>query len=299
MTSGAAGSVGVAAPRFERVAIVGLGLIGGSLALAARRKGVFGRVTGVGRGRPNLEEGLARGAIDVATADVAEAVRDADLVVLGVPVASMASVVATVAPALAANAIVTDVGSVKAPLIAELEPLLAQRGRFVAGHPIAGTERSGMAAAFPELFEGRCCILTPTSRTEATALAAVRGLWEAVGMRVVTMDAARHDHVLALVSHLPHVVAYALAGEVEARESRGEELVRFSAGGLRDFTRVAASDPALWRDILSMNRVEVASAIRGYRERLAHLESLVAAGRVDELERELERARRLRVRLES
>ncbi len=285
-------------PRFERVAIVGLGLIGGSLALAARRRGLFGHVTGIGRGRANLDEGLARGAIDVATVDVAAGVRDADLVVLGVPVASMAAVVAAMAPSLARDAIVTDVGSVKAPLIAALEPLLAGRARFVAGHPIAGTERSGVAAAFPELFEGRCCILTPSDETDRSALEAVRGLWEGVGMRVVTMDAARHDHVLALVSHLPHVIAYALAGEVEAREALGEELVRFSAGGLRDFTRVAASDPALWRDILAMNRDEVVSAVRAYRERLAHLEALMATGRTEELERELARARRLRSRMD-
>ncbi|MBK7972538.1 MAG: prephenate dehydrogenase/arogenate dehydrogenase family protein [Deltaproteobacteria bacterium] len=299
MTPAAAGHRVEPRPRFARVAIVGLGLIGGSLALAARGAGVFGRVIGVGRSRANLDEGLTRGAIDEATDDAAAAVIGADLVVLGVPVASMTSVVRAMLPSLGADAIVTDVGSVKAPLVADLDELLAGHARFVGGHPIAGTERSGMAAAFGELFRGRCCVLTPSPRTDPAALAKVRSLWEAVGMRVVDMDAARHDRVLAMVSHLPHVVAYALAGEIEACEAAGEELVPFSAGGLKDFTRVAASDPALWRDIFTMNRDEVAAGIRAYRERLERLEGLIRDGRGDELREELERARSLRRRVES
>lgn len=286
-------------PYFARVAIVGLGLIGGSLALAARGAGVFGHVVGVGRNRANLDTGRERGAIDEASDDPLAAVAGADLVVLGVPVASMASVVRAMLPGLGAGSIVTDVGSVKGPLVAELDELLEGRARFVGGHPIAGTERSGMAAAFDQLFTGRCCVLTPTARTDATALARVRALWEAVGMRVVEMDAARHDRVLAMVSHLPHVVAYALAGEIEACEAAGEELVPFSAGGLKDFTRVAASDPALWRDIFTMNRDEVAAGIRAYRQRLLRLEQLIRDGRGDELRDELERARSLRRRVES
>lgn len=286
-------------PYFARVAIVGLGLIGGSLALAARGAGIFGRVVGVGRNRANLDTGLERGAIDEASDDPAGGVVGADLVVLGVPVASMASVVRAMLPGLGAGAIVTDVGSVKGPLVAELDELLEGGARFVGGHPIAGTERSGMAAAFDELFAGRCCVLTPTARTDAAALARVRALWEGVGMRVVEMDAARHDRVLAMVSHLPHVVAYALAGEIDACEAAGEELVPFSAGGLKDFTRVAASDPALWRDIFTMNRDEVAAGIRAYRKRLERLEQLIRDGRGDELRDELDRARSLRRRVES
>lgn len=298
MTREAAGHV---EPRqhFARVAIVGLGLIGGSLALAARAAGRFGHVVGVGRSRANLDEGLARGAIDEASDDPARAVAGADLVVLGVPVATMAPIVRALLPALGRDAIVTDVGSVKGPLVAELDELCAGRARFVGGHPIAGTERSGMSAAFGELFRGRCCILTPTACTDPAAVAEVRALWEAVGMRVVEMDAARHDRVLAMVSHLPHVVAYALAGEIEACEARGEELVPFSAGGLKDFTRVAASDPALWRDIFTMNRDEVAAGIGAYRLRLERLERLIRDGRAGELFAELERARSLRRRVES
>lgn len=299
MTPEAAGHPVEPRPYFARVAIVGLGLIGGSLALAARGVGVFGHVIGVGRGRANLDTGLARGAIDEATDDAASAAAGADLVVLGVPVATMAAAVRAMLPGLGPAAIVTDVGSVKGPLVAELDELLEGRARFVGGHPIAGTERSGMAAAFGELFQRRCCVLTPTSRTDPEALAKVRALWEAVGMRVVDMDAARHDRVLAMVSHLPHVVAYALAGEIEAREARGEELVPFSAGGLKDFTRVAASDPVLWRDIFTMNRTEVVAGIRAYRMRLEHLERLIRDGRGDELRDELERARSLRRRVES
>ncbi len=297
MTPGGAGAPAAREPRFARVAVVGLGLIGGSLALAGRARGLFGHVVGVGRNRANLDVGLERGAIDEAASDIAAAVDGADLVVLAVPVGSMGETARGLAPALGASTIVTDVGSVKARLVAEVEQALGGRGRFVGGHPIAGTERSGMAAAFGELFEGRCCVLTPTDATDAAALDAVRALWEGVGMRVVELDAARHDQVLAMVSHLPHVIAYALAGEVAAREASGEELVPFSAGGLRDFTRVAASDPDLWRDICLMNREEVARAIAAYRARLALFETLIAEGRSAELGTELARARTLRTRL--
>lgn len=299
MTPEAAGRPMEPRPYFARVAIVGLGLIGGSLALAARAAGVFGHVAGVGRNRANLDVGLARGAIDEAGDDPVAAASGADLVVLGVPVAAMAPIVRAMLPALGRGAIVTDVGSVKGPLVADLDALLEGRARFVGGHPIAGTERSGMAAAFGELFQGRRCVLTPTPRTDRDALDRVRALWEAVGMRVVEMDAARHDRVLAMVSHLPHVVAYALAGEIEACEAAGEELVPFSAGGLKDFTRVAASDPALWRGIFTMNGGEVAAGIQAYRARLERLERLIRDGRGDELQGELERARSLRRRIES
>lgn len=233
---------------------------------------MFGRVIGVGRSHADLDEGLTRGAIDEATNDPVAAVTGADLVVLGVPVASMTSTVRAMLPALGADAIVTDVGGVKAPLVAELDELLAGHARFVAAIPSREPSAPGMAAAFADLFQGRCCVLTPTPRTDPTALATVRSLWE--GRRDAGGRHGRRSPRSGPGHGQPPPARgrVALAGEIEACEAAGEELVPFSAGELKDFTRIAASDPALWRDIFTMNRDEVAAGIRGFRERLERLE---------------------------
>lgn len=280
------------------MAIVGLGLIGGSLALAARARGLVGEVVGVGRGRANLEAGLACGAADRVEQDLAAGVTGADLVVLAVPVAAMEPIARRLAEILAPGVIVTDVGSVKRSVVRPVEEALGTRARFVGGHPIAGTERSGVAHSFPELFEGRRCILTPTERTDGDALARVRALWEGVGMEVAEMDPDRHDSVLAMVSHLPHLVAFALLLAVDEREAAGEDCLSFSAGGLADFTRVAGSDPVMWRDIFLANTDQVLAALDRYRAELDRLAGWMREGRGDDIAGALARSRELRSRLE-
>lgn len=268
------------------LAVVGVGLIGGSLALALREKGLVRRVVGVGRSRPNLETAQARGILDAFTHDLAEAVCEADLVLVATPVLSIAEVVGRAKPHLEKGTVVTDVGSVKAAVVRDCEAALGADFPFVGGHPIAGTERSGAEAAFPELFRGRKTILTPTARTDPAALALVRGMWEAAGAEVVEMDAEAHDRVLAGVSHLPHMVAYALMDAVAGLEREdGRDYVGLSAGGLRDFTRIAGSDPAMWRDIAVMNREALLRALDRYGESIAALRRLVGASDGEGMER--------------
>lgn len=232
--------------------VVGTGLIGGSFALALRRAGFAGRITGVGRSPENLQLAVELGVIDDFCHDVAEAVSDADVVLISVPVASCAGVFAAMADSLPAHAVVTDAGSSKQSVIADAMAHLPDIGRFVPAHPIAGTEQSGAGAAFATLFQDRWCILTPSESTDAAALAMVRSLWAATGSQLIEMDASEHDEHLAAVSHLPHLAAFALVNAV--RKSGGDEPFRFAAGGFRDFTRIASSSPQMWRDIALCNR---------------------------------------------
>ncbi len=245
-------------PAWKRVAVIGVGLIGGSLALAMRRRGLAGEIVGVGRSAGNLALARRRKIVDRITTDPAEGVRDADLVVLATPVGALSEVGKAIAPALMPGAVVTDVGSTKASVLRDLEPLIPAHAFLVAAHPIAGTEDSGAGAATEDLFEGSRCILTPTDRTDASALARVRGLWRAVGARVIEMDAESHDRILGAVSHLPHVVAYAL---VNAVTSFRKDALEYAGGGFRDFTRIAASHPVMWRDIALANRESVLAGI--------------------------------------
>jgi prephenate dehydrogenase len=240
------------------MAVIGVGLIGGSLALALRRRGLVGEIVGVGRTPGNLALARRRRIVDRITTDPAEGVRDADLVVLATPVGALAEVGKAIAPALGPGAVVTDVGSTKASVLRDLEPLMPAHAFLVAAHPIAGTEDSGAGAATADLFEGSRCILTPTPRTNARALAGVRRMWRAVGARVIEMDAEDHDRILGAVSHLPHVVAYAL---VNAVTSFRKDALDYAGGGFRDFTRIAASHPVMWRDIVLANRESVLAGI--------------------------------------
>lgn len=264
---------------FECIAVVGVGLIGGSLALALRRRGLVRRVVGVGRSRENLEVAQSLGILDAFSQDLAEGVWEADLVVVATPVGAIGPTVAAMREHLAPGTIVTDVGSVKGSVVRECEAALEGVGTFVGGHPIAGTERSGAGAAFAELFDGRLTVLTPTDRTAPEALAAVRALWEAAGARVALMDPDLHDRILAGVSHLPHMVAYALMDAVGAMEREdASDYLGFSAGGLRDFTRVAGSDPVMWRDIALANRAALLRALDANAGSLARLRHLVEQG---------------------
>jgi len=276
-------------PLFREMAVVGLGLIGGSLALAARKAGLVERVVGLDTDGAHREMALASGMVDRVIGGVTEDLSTADLVVLAVPVTEIAGLLPEVAREANRSCLVTDVGSVKGPILAAGDAAFPD-GRFVAGHPIAGREWSGPAAARADLFEEANWIVTPSARTDPRALEGVAALWRGVGASVVTMEPAWHDEVFAAVSHLPHLVAYALMDAVLAMP-RGEERLRFSAGGLRDFTRVAASHPRMWRDIFLMNRDQILMVLTAYREALEALEVAIRSGDGDTLAALLARAR--------
>jgi prephenate dehydrogenase len=265
-------------PLINRLTIIGVGLIGGSLARALRAKGAVGEVVGVGRGTANLQKAVELGVIDRFSNDPAAGVAGADLVFLATPVCSLVEMTARIAPYLAPGAVVTDGGSVKEGLVAPCEVLMPQGCHFIGGHPIAGTEHSGVEASFATLYEGRRCILTPTERTDPAALATVRRMWEVAGSEVVTMDVIKHDRVLAAVSHLPHMVAYALVNAVAGYDRFDENILHYSAGGFRDFTRIASSDPVMWRDIALMNREAVVEMMDYFARYFSQLRDLVTAG---------------------
>ncbi len=266
-----------------RLAIIGVGLIGGSLALALKERGVVGEVVGCGRGRPNLEKALELGIVDRYSRDPVAAVKDADVVFLATPVKSFAAVTRQLLPGLKPGAVLTDGGSVKAAVVAEVEPLLPDEVHFVPGHPIAGTEKSGAEAAFPTLYQGKRCILTPTARTAEEALKLVRRMWQAVGSDVVTMSLEKHDRVLAAISHLPHMVAYSLVNAVGSYDHYEENILEYSAGGFRDFTRIASSDPTMWRDIAETNRDALLEMMVQFEIFFAELKADIEAGNGDRM----------------
>jgi len=280
---------------FQRMAVIGVGLIGGSLARACRG-GLAARVVGLDADPINLNRAIGLGLVDE-VGDLPTGVAGADLVVVAVPVGALPEVVRAAAPHLAPGCIVTDVGSVKGDLVAEVEREIPPGRTYVPAHPIAGTERSGPEAASAGLFRGSLCVLTPTSRTPEAALTKVMRLWEGVGSRVVRMDPFRHDQIFALVSHLPHVVAYALIGTVLNGADGGEEVLRFSGGGLRDFTRIAASHPVMWRDILVRNREEVLDSIARFRKVLERIEGMIRTQDTVRLVEEFQRAKEAREQL--
>jgi prephenate dehydrogenase len=265
-------------PLVKRLAVIGVGLIGGSLARVLREKGAVGEVVGIGRGEANLRRGVELGVLDSYSLDAREGVQGADLVFVATPVCSIPAVVAEIAPYLAPGAIVTDGGSVKEYVVAACEPLMPEGTFFVGGHPIAGTEHSGVEASFATLYQGKRCIVTPTPRTDAAALAKVVQLWETAGSTVPLMNPAQHDRVVAAISHLPHMVAYSLVNAVDGYDRFGGELLSFSAGGFRDFTRIASSDPVMWRDIALTNRDAILETMDFFAGYLGKLREMVAAG---------------------
>jgi prephenate dehydrogenase len=267
----------------ERLAVIGTGLIGGSLARALRAAGAVKSVVGIGRSRANLEDALSLGICDEITQDSLKGVRGADMVFISVPVCSISSVVAEIAPALAPGCIVTDGGSVKTAIVRECEPLMPTGCHFVGGHPIAGTEHSGAAASFATLYNGKRCILTPTERTDKAALELVARLWRLTGADVCIMEPGHHDRIFAEISHLPHAVAYALVHAVGTADVEGENVLSYTAGGFRDFTRIASSDPAMWRDIALMNREALLKSIDGFSSSLAELRQRIVRGDADGL----------------
>lgn len=278
----------------KTIAVIGVGLIGGSFSRALKAAGVVERVVGFDLDPENLTEALQLGVIDEIAADYASAVCAADLVFLAVPVRAMTAAVAACVPHLPAGCVVTDGGSVKDELVVACEQLMPAGRFFVGGHPIAGTEHSGAKASFATLFQGRRCILTPTSHTDQKALELVQRLWEAAGSRVECMEPLTHDRVFAAVSHLPHMVAYALVHAVDRSAEEEENILAFSAGGFRDFTRIASSDPSMWRDIALMNRLPLLSVLERYQQEFAVLKEKVAAGDGVWLENYFTTSKRLR-----
>lgn len=267
----------------ERLAVIGTGLIGGSLARALRGAGVVGSIVGYDADPRNLEQALALGVVDEIAPNAAEAVRGAQVVFISVPVCAIPDVVREVAPCLAPGSVVTDGGSVKASIVSECEGLMPPGCSFLGGHPIAGTEHSGAAASFATLFSGKRCILTPTDKTDAAAFDTVSRLWQVAGAHVSCMEPGHHDRIFAEISHLPHVVAYALVHAVGSADVEGENVLSYTAGGFRDFTRIASSDPAMWRDISLMNREAILASIDGFSRSLAELRQRIDRGDADGL----------------
>jgi len=269
--------------KIGKLVVIGTGLIGGSFALALKRARAVKRVVGVGRTRRNLADALKLKIIDEASQDPARAVQNAELVLLAMPVGQMPAVMSAIAPHLPARAVVTDAGSTKRDVVACARRFLpAHLSRFVPGHPIAGTEKSGAGAAFPELFRDRNVILTPQRETAASATRLVERAWKACGARVVKLDAGEHDAILAGVSHLPHIVAYALVNTL-ARRPNAPRLFGLSAGGLRDTVRIAGSSPEMWADICVANRDALLAALEDYENELEAMRAAIDGADVAEL----------------
>lgn len=281
---------------FNQAAIIGVGLIGGSLGMILRRKGLASRVVGVGRRIENLKTAVELGAIDRYVVDPKDGVKDADLVVLATPVDTYDRHLKEWASCLKPGTIVTDVGSIKGGLVEQSERAMPADVHFVGGHPIAGKEKTGVAAGSEQLFAGARCILTPTKRTNQQALEQVRIMWQEAGSIVLTMDPHLHDKILGAVSHLPHVAAFALMNAlIDIRvQVPALDLAGHSGGGLRDTTRIAASSPEMWRDIFLWNRDNLVAFIEAYERSLGELKRLIRTGDAAGIEKALERAKQER-----
>ncbi|MDQ7003085.1 MAG: prephenate dehydrogenase/arogenate dehydrogenase family protein [Ghiorsea sp.] len=238
----------------QTLAIIGVGLIGGSLALALKEKGAVGKVIGAGRNEDNLKLAQSLGIVDSWTTSLADAVKDADVVLLAVPMGAYEAVVQAIAPALKQGVIVTDAGSTKQHALDVAHQYLPDHACFVAAHPLAGTEKSGADAAFPTLYQDHVCIITPDAATQDSALAVVKAMWQDVGAHVSIMPADKHDKLLGAVSHLPHLAAFALVNAVNKQKTNDFDPMAYAAGGFKDFTRIASSSPEMWRDIALANR---------------------------------------------
>ncbi len=280
----------------NRLCIIGVGLIGGSLALALKQAGAVGSVIGVGRGLANLQAAVRLGVIDEFSHEPAIGVRGADMVVLAVPVGTTAQVCEQIRDHLSPSAVLTDVGSVKGEVVAQVKSAFGEiPANFVPGHPIAGTEKSGAAAAFAELYRDRKVLLTPLTETSEAALKQVEQMWQAAGAVVETMEVEHHDAVLAVTSHLPHMLAFGLVDSL-ARMEASDEIFRYAAGGFRDFTRIASSDPVMWRDICIHNKRALLAAMERFESELAELREAIAGGDADRLTTIFSRAKAARDR---
>ena len=282
-------------PVYDRVALIGLGLIASSMAHAMRAGGLAGEIVGHAQSAETRATALEIGICDRVCATAAEAVIGADLVVLAVPVGVMGDVAAMIGPHLKPGATVTDVGSVKQAVIDAVAPHIPKEVHFIPGHPMAGTEYSGPRSGFATLFENRWWLLTPQPATDADALAKLRGMLEAMGANVDTMDAPHHDLVLAVVSHTPHLIAYTMVGVADdLRRVSNSEVIKYSATGFRDFTRIAASDPTMWRDVFLTNKEATLDVLGRFTEELFALQRAIRLGDGDHLHDYFTRTRAIR-----
>ncbi len=282
--------------RINTLAVIGVGLIGGSLARALRAAGYVGEVIGCGRSEANLEEAVALGVIDRYTHDAAAAAAVADLVFLAVPLGAMRETFAAISDTLPAHALVTDAGSAKGSVVADCHAAApALLPRFIPGHPIAGTEKNGVAASLVDLYQGRRVILTPLAGNGPENVARVREMWQVCGAEVSEMSVAHHDEVLAATSHLPHMLAFGLV-DMLARLKANDEIFRYAAGGFRDFTRIASSNPVMWRDICIANRKALGPMLAGFAEEMNELALRIDSADADALLAIFERAKAARDR---
>ena len=285
----------MSAPIYNRVALIGLGLIASSMAHAMRAGGLAGEIVGHAKSAETRATALEIGICDRVYATAAEAVAGADLVVLAVPVGAMAAIAAEIGPHLAAGATVTDVGSVKQAVIAAVAPHVPAGCHFIPGHPMAGTEYSGPRSGFATLYKNRWWLLTPDAETDAAALLRLRSLLEAMGAKVDSMDAAHHDLVLAVVSHTPHLIAYTMVGVADhLAQVSNSEVIQYSATGFRDFTRIAASDPVMWRDVFLTNKDAVLDILGRFTEELFVLQLAIRMGDGEQLHDYFTRTRAIR-----
>ncbi len=283
----------------RKLAIVGVGLIGGSFGKICREKKIAEVVWGYSRRESTLRKAKELGLIDRYSSEIREVVKNADVVLLAIPVESIINVGEKIAPYLSENVIVTDVGSAKEEIVNKMENFLPQGVRFVGGHPIAGTEQSGPEAAFSELFERRWCILTPTNNTDSSALDLVKTLWERTGAMVNVMEPEKHDKILALISHLPHMAAYALVNVLSKKENEFPGLFSYAAGGFRDFSRIASSSPAMWKEICMHNGRAITEAIEDFRAALLEIGDSIGVGDGKKLERIFQKSKKTRDELYS
>ncbi len=280
---------------YKKVALIGLGLIAGSVAHAIRRAGLAETISGYARSAKTRDIAREINLCDVVCNTAVEAVQDADLVILAVPVGAMAAVAEEIGPHLKTGATLSDVGSVKAAVIKNVSPFVPEGVHFIPAHPIAGSERSGPHSGFAELFDNRWCILVPVENTDATALADLRSFWEALGSNVEVMDAQHHDLVLAVTSHAPHLIAYTMVGVADdLRRVTDKEVINFSAAGFRDFTRIAASDPTMWRDVFLNNKEATLEILGRFTEELFDLQRAIRGGDGDYLHDYFTRTRTIR-----
>jgi cyclohexadieny/prephenate dehydrogenase len=266
----------MANPLFDRIALIGIGLIGSSIARLAKRDGLVGHISVTARTQESLDKAMELGIADSVTLDQEAAVKDADLVIICSPLGAYSSIIETIAPGLKPGAIVSDVGSVKEAVVRDLAPHIPDGVHLIPAHPVAGTEHSGPEAGFPELFEDRWCILTPPAGADEAAIKALSAFWAAAGSNIEIMDPAHHDLVMAMTSHLPHLIAYTIVGTAtDLEKTLRNEVIKFSAGGFRDFTRIAASDPTMWRDVFLKNKDAVLEMLQRFNEDITALQRAI------------------------
>jgi prephenate dehydrogenase len=283
---------------FNKITVVGVGLLGASLAKACKERGLANEISGYGRNRENLEKARTLKIIDYYSTDLSEAVKNADLIVLCTPVSAIAPLIQNMIADIRPGTLITDVGSVKDPIVREVEKLIPEGIYFIGSHPIAGGENSGLEASAANLYEGAQCIVTPTSKTDKKALEKISALWQAVGMDVTSLSPDEHDFIFGAVSHLPHIVAYALMNTLGALKTQNDhEVITFSGTGLKDITRIASSNPVMWRDICLSNRDHSLDLIDRFLVKLNEIRSIIEKGDGQGLESKFIAANKYRLKV--